>query len=91
MDQPPDVVRFSLTQRSRDDGEAFDQAGQRGVEEAFSQSSSVNGEVSGPYILDSCPRDWNRWSILVSGLIVICVLAGVLAFVYKHKLKAAPT
>ena len=63
----------------------------RGAEEAFSQSSSVNGEVSGPYILDSCPRAWNRWPIVVSGLIVICVLAGVLGFVYKRKLKAAPT
>ena len=63
----------------------------RGVEEAFSQSSSVNGEVSGPYILDSCPRAWNRWPTVVSGLIVICVLAGVLGFVYKRKLKAAPT
>ena len=63
----------------------------RGVEEAFSQSSSVNGEVSGPYILDSCPRAWSRWSMLVSGLIVMCVLAGVLGFVYKHKLKTAPT
>ena len=58
----------------------------RGVEEAFSQSSSVNGEVSGPYILDSCPRAWSRWS-----LIAICILAGVLGFVYKHKLKAALT
>src|SRR5262245_26481976 len=55
----------------------------RGVEEAFSQSSSVNGEVSGPYILDSCPRAWNRWPILVSGLIAICILAGVLGFVYR--------
>jgi len=63
----------------------------RGVEEAFSQSSSINGEVSGPYILDSCPRAWNRWQILVIGLIVLSVLAGVLVFVYKHKLKAAPT
>jgi hypothetical protein len=63
----------------------------RGVEEAFTQASSVNGEVSGPYILDSCPPAWNRWPILVSGLIAICVLAGVLAFVYKRKLKAAPT
>src|SRR5262245_34790820 len=62
----------------------------RGVEEAFHQSSSVNGEISGPYILDSCPRAWNRWPIVVSGLIAICILAGVLAFVYKHKLRAAP-
>jgi hypothetical protein len=63
----------------------------RGVEEAFSQSSGVNGDVSSPYILDSCPPAWNRWPIVVSGLIAICVLAGVLAFVCKRKLEAAPS
>jgi hypothetical protein len=37
----------------------------RGVEEAFRQASSVNGEISAPYILASCPYAWNSWPIFM--------------------------
>jgi hypothetical protein len=70
--------------------EAFVQFGRRlaslrGVEEAFSQAASVNGEISAPYILASCPHAWNRWPILVSGLIAACLLAGVLVLLYSKR------
>jgi hypothetical protein len=57
----------------------------RGVEEAFSQAASVNGEISAPYILASCPHASNRWPILVSGLIAACLLAGVLVLLYSKR------
>jgi hypothetical protein len=57
----------------------------RGVEEAFSQAASVNGEISAPYILASCPHAWNRWPILVSGLIAAGLLAGVLVLLYSKR------
>jgi hypothetical protein len=63
----------------------------RGVEEAFSQASTANGEISGPYILASCPYAWNSWPILASGLIAICLLVGVFGVVYKRKLKPTPS
>jgi hypothetical protein len=63
----------------------------RGVEEAFSQAASVNGEISAPYVLASCPHPWNRWPILMSGLIAACLLAGVLVLLYsKRSVKPAP-
>ncbi|HET9688111.1 MAG TPA: hypothetical protein VFP79_13150 [Pseudolabrys sp.] len=63
----------------------------RGVEEAFSQAASVNGEISAPHILASCPHPWNRWPILMSGLIAACLLAGVLVLLYsKRSVKPAP-
>jgi hypothetical protein len=62
----------------------------RGVEEAFSQASTVNGEISGHYIFASCPYTWNSWPVLISGLIAICLLAGALGFVYKRKTRSAP-
>jgi hypothetical protein len=70
--------------------EAFVQFGRRlaslrGVEEAFSQAASVNGEISAPYILASCPHAWNRWPILVGGLIATCLLAGVLVSLYSKR------
>jgi hypothetical protein len=63
----------------------------RGIEEAFSQAASVNGEISAPYILASCPHPWNRWPILISGLIAACLLAGVLMLLCsKRSVKPAP-
>ena len=61
----------------------------RGIEEAFGQASAVNGEVSAPYILASCPYPWSSWPILLSGFIAICLLAGILAAYWKRKSRPA--
>jgi hypothetical protein len=50
----------------------------------------VNGEVSAPYILASCPYAWSSWPILLSGFIAICLLAGILATYWKRKSRPAP-
>lgn len=63
-----------------------------GIEETFRRATYVSGQVSARHIRDSCPYSWNSWPILMSGLLVTCLLGGVLAFVYKRKmLKPAPT
>jgi hypothetical protein len=62
----------------------------RGIEEAFGQASAVNGEVSAPYILASCPYAWSSWPIVLSGFIAICLLAGILAVYWKRKSRPAP-
>ena len=63
----------------------------KGIEDAFSQASAVNGEISAPYILASCPYDWRSWPVLIAGLIGVCLLAGVFAFVYGRRYKTAPS
>jgi hypothetical protein len=75
--------------------EAFVEFGRRlarlkGIEEAFGRAAAVNGEVSAPHILASCPRAWSRWPILLSGFITTCLLVGALAVYYKRKMKSAP-
>ena len=63
-----------------------------GIEGTFRQASIVTGEVSAPYIHDSCPYSWKSWPVLMSGLIGAGLLAGLLALVYKRTMvKAAPT
>jgi hypothetical protein len=62
----------------------------KGVEEAFGQASAVNGEISAPYILARCPYDWKSWPVMIAGLITVCLLAGVFAFVYARIYKTAP-
>jgi hypothetical protein len=59
----------------------------KGVEEAFSQASAVNGEISTAYILASCPYDWKSWAVIIAGLIAVCVLVGVFVFVYARRYK----
>ena len=59
----------------------------KGLEGAFRQASIVMGEVSGPYIRRSCPYSLESWPILLSGLIGICMLAALVAFIYKRRLQ----
>jgi hypothetical protein len=57
----------------------------KGLEGAFRQASIVMGEVSGPYIRRSCPYSLESWPILLSGLIGICMLAAVVASIYRRR------
>jgi hypothetical protein len=59
----------------------------KGLEGSFRQASIVMGEVSGPYIRRSCPYSLESWPILLSGLIGICMLAALAAFIYKRRLQ----
>ena len=83
------------TNKTFTEHEAFVEFGRRlarlrGVEDAFSQASSVNGEISAPYILANCPSAWNSWPILISGLIAICLISGTLGWVYNRNAKPTP-
>jgi len=54
------------------------------IERNFLEAANVAGEVSAPYILDSCPDWWKSWPILLSGLMLVCLLGGVLAFLLRR-------
>ena len=63
----------------------------RGVEDGFKQAASINGELSAPHILASCPPTWPMWPIVVGGLIAACAAAAGLVFVYNRRAaKPAP-
>jgi hypothetical protein len=63
-----------------------------GMEKTFRRASYVSGQVSAGYIRESCPSSWNRWLILMSGLMGISLLGGILALVYhRTTVKAAPS
>jgi hypothetical protein len=75
--------------------EAFVEFGRRlarlkGIEEAFGQAAAINGEVSAPHILASCPSAWSIWTMLLSGFVAVCLLAAALAVYYKRKTTPAP-
>jgi hypothetical protein len=63
----------------------------RGVEDGFKQAASINGELSAPHILASCPPAWPLWPIVIGGLLAACAAAGGLIFLYNRRpAKPAP-
>ena len=60
----------------------------KGLEGAFRQASVVMGEVSGPYIRRSCPWSLEIRPILLSALLGICMLAALVAFIYRRRLQS---